>query len=113
MMKRSLAALSLTVAAATQQIPDLSDLTFRNVGPSRGGRVTAVCGDATRTGTFYMGATGGGVWKTTNGGTTNGSLTATQQRQQPTNAARAEAIRCWGVGKFAPSSTQDWLHSKS
>ena len=68
MMKRSLAALSLTVAAATQQIPDLSDLTFRNVGPSRGGRVTAVCGDATRTGTFYMGATGGGVWKTTDFG---------------------------------------------
>ena len=55
----------LAVAAAAQQLPDLSDLKFRNVGPTRGGRVTAVCGDATATGTFYMGATGGGVWKTT------------------------------------------------
>jgi len=55
----------LAVAAAAQQLPDLSDLKFRNVGPTRGGRVTAVCGDATAIGTFYMGATGGGVWKTT------------------------------------------------
>ena len=41
---------------------------FRNVGPSRGGRVTAVCGVVDAPGTFYMGATGGGVWKTTDYG---------------------------------------------
>ncbi len=37
---------------------------YRHVGPTRGGRVTAVAGIASRPNTFYMGATGGGVWKT-------------------------------------------------
>ncbi|MEL7001548.1 MAG: hypothetical protein AAFN93_02305 [Bacteroidota bacterium] len=41
---------------------------FRNVGPSRGGRVTTVAGVASEPSTFYMGATGGGVWKTTDYG---------------------------------------------
>ena len=39
------------------------DLNYRNVGPSRGGRVTAVAGHPAHPFTFYMGATGGGVWK--------------------------------------------------
>jgi len=41
-----------------------NDMRFRSVGPSRGGRVTAVCGVPQMQGTYYMGATGGGVWKT-------------------------------------------------
>ncbi|NIN71950.1 MAG: hypothetical protein GTO46_08505 [Gemmatimonadetes bacterium] len=45
-----------------------ADLTYRMVGPSRGGRVTAVTGIAEQPATFYMGATGGGVWKTTDYG---------------------------------------------
>jgi photosystem II stability/assembly factor-like uncharacterized protein len=45
-----------------------ADLTYRMVGPSRGGRVTAVSGIAEEPGTFYMGATGGGVWKTSDYG---------------------------------------------
>jgi hypothetical protein len=45
-----------------------SGLQYRMIGPSRGGRVTAVAGHASRSGTFYMGATGGGVWKTTDFG---------------------------------------------
>ena len=45
-----------------------SDLKYRNVGPSRGGRVTAVTGVPGELFTYYMGATGGGVWKTTDGG---------------------------------------------
>ena len=44
------------------------DLQFRLVGPSRGGRVTAVTGIAAEPGTFYLGASGGGVWKTTDFG---------------------------------------------
>ena len=40
------------------------DLKFRNVGPTRGGRATTVAGIHAQPGTFYMGATGGGVWKT-------------------------------------------------
>ncbi|MCH8962342.1 MAG: hypothetical protein IH820_13755, partial [Bacteroidetes bacterium] len=43
---------------------------FRMIGPSRGGRVTTVAGHRAQPHTFYMGATGGGVWKTTDYGTT-------------------------------------------
>ncbi len=42
---------------------------YRNLGPYRGGRVTAVAGIASQPSTFYMGATGGGVWKTEDYGT--------------------------------------------
>ncbi len=45
-------------------------LAWRNIGPSRGGRVTAVAGVAGQPMTFYMGSTGGGVWKTADGGNT-------------------------------------------
>ncbi len=38
------------------------------MGPARGGRVTAVAGHPAQPSTFYMGATGGGVWKTENFG---------------------------------------------
>jgi len=41
---------------------------YRNIGPSRGGRVTTVTGVASQPGTFYMGSVGGGVWKTTDYG---------------------------------------------
>ncbi len=43
---------------------------WRLVGPFRGGRVTAVTGVPSQPHTFYMGATGGGVWKTINAGHT-------------------------------------------
>jgi photosystem II stability/assembly factor-like uncharacterized protein len=45
-------------------------LRWRNVGPARGGRVTAVAGIRTQPCTFYMGSSGGGVWKTENCGGT-------------------------------------------
>ena len=43
-------------------------LRYRLVGPFRGGRVTAVAGHRRQPSTFYMGSTGGGVWKTTDRG---------------------------------------------
>ncbi|HEY3136780.1 MAG TPA: glycosyl hydrolase [Blastocatellia bacterium] len=46
----------------------LKGLQWRNIGPSRGGRSTAVAGVTSQQGVFYFGATGGGVWKTTDGG---------------------------------------------
>jgi photosystem II stability/assembly factor-like uncharacterized protein len=46
------------------------DLRWRSVGPHRGGRSTAAAGVRTQPGVFYMGATGGGVWKTENFGIT-------------------------------------------
>ena len=45
-------------------------LQWRNVGPNRGGRSIAVAGSASRPLEYWFGATGGGVWKTTDGGTT-------------------------------------------
>ena len=48
---------------------DLDIFQYRYVGPTRGGRVTAVAGIASQPSTFYMGATGGGVWKTEDYGT--------------------------------------------
>ena len=45
-------------------------LRWRSVGPDRGGRVTAVAGIAGDQLTYYMGSTGGGVWKTVNAGVT-------------------------------------------
>ena len=42
---------------------------YRSVGPERGGRVTTVAGTVKESGTFYLGATGGGVWKPTDYGT--------------------------------------------
>src|SRR5256886_4078089 len=45
-------------------------LAWRPVGPFRGGRVTAVAGVLDQPLVYYMGATGGGVWKTTDGGLT-------------------------------------------
>ncbi len=50
---------------------DLSGaLRWRSIGPYRGGRVTAVAGLPATPLVYYMGSTGGGVWKTEDGGTT-------------------------------------------
>ena len=49
---------------------DFDAFEYRNIGPSRGGRVTAVAGTVAAPATFYLGASGGGVWKTEDYGTT-------------------------------------------
>lgn len=71
-----LLALTLTPLAARQMVttPLTSDvfkgLSYRMVGPSRGGRVTAVTGVPSKPTTFYMGVASGGVFRTTNNGET-------------------------------------------
>jgi len=45
-------------------------LKWKSLGPARGGRSTAVAGSAARPLEYYFGATGGGLWKTTDGGQT-------------------------------------------
>ncbi|HEV8563101.1 MAG TPA: hypothetical protein VGR06_42840, partial [Actinophytocola sp.] len=57
------------------------DLLWRNVGPSLGGRSLAVAGSVARPNEYYFGATGGGLWKSTDGGTewapvTDGQITS-------------------------------------
>ena len=63
--------LPLSILAFSQDLtPILNTYKFRNVGPLRGGRVTAVAGVESKPSVFYMGATGGGVWKTDDYGIT-------------------------------------------
>ncbi|HYN07995.1 MAG TPA: hypothetical protein VES67_11440 [Vicinamibacterales bacterium] len=53
----------------------LNGLRYRLVGPSRGGRVTAVTGVPSQPRTFYMGVASGGLFKTTDGGVTWNPIT--------------------------------------
>jgi len=57
-------------AAAPASAGPLGALRWRGLGPPRGGRSIAVEGSAARPYEYYMGATGGGLWKTTDGGVT-------------------------------------------
>lgn len=58
-----------------------NQLEWRNIGPKRGGRCLGVAGSPGRTNEYYFGATGGGLWKTVDGGTewfpvTDGQITS-------------------------------------
>jgi photosystem II stability/assembly factor-like uncharacterized protein len=46
----------------------LNNLSFRNIGPFHGGRTTTGVGVPGNNQLYYMGATGGGVWKSEDGG---------------------------------------------
>lgn len=46
----------------------LKSMQWRELGPFRGGRADAVAGIAEQPNVYYFGATGGGVWKTNDGG---------------------------------------------
>src|SRR5580658_3633479 len=48
----------------------MRDIRWRQIGPFRGGRVLAVAGVTSQPDVYYFGATGGGVFKTTDGGAT-------------------------------------------
>ncbi|HEU5175674.1 MAG TPA: hypothetical protein VFT96_13040 [Gemmatimonadaceae bacterium] len=72
-------AMAIAPAAAQQRAPApaapttfdqarLGGMRYRMVGPARGGRVTAATGVPQQPHTFYMGSTGGGVWKTEDAG---------------------------------------------
>lgn len=56
-------------------------LEWRNIGPNRGGRSLGSAGSPGRPNEYYFGATGGGLWKTTDGGNewapvTDGQITS-------------------------------------
>lgn len=56
-------------------------LEWRNIGPNRGGRSLGIAGSPGRPNEYYFGATGGGLWKTVDGGNewkavTDGQLTS-------------------------------------
>ncbi len=71
---------------AQQPLPGLPDsvlknMTWRNIGPNRGGRSLGIAGSSARKLEYYFGAVGGGLWKTTDGGlnwkpVTDGQITS-------------------------------------
>src|SRR5947209_15969766 len=75
-MRARLAALTLSafaalsLAAASPDPSILKGMSWREVGPYRGGRADAVAGIPDQPEVYYFGSTGGGVWKTTDGGQT-------------------------------------------
>jgi photosystem II stability/assembly factor-like uncharacterized protein/tetratricopeptide (TPR) repeat protein len=74
----ALACLAVPALAQQQNAPSrptidprlYAGLSWRNVGPFRGGRVSATAGAIQQPGVFYAGYPGGGVWKTTSAGAT-------------------------------------------
>src|SRR5713226_10734590 len=66
---RLVAGLFVTLAAGAAVDPSLlKELKWRSIGPYRGGRVTAVTGVPSQPNVYYFGGTGGGIWKTVDGG---------------------------------------------
>src|SRR5437764_1719476 len=57
-------------AAAAYDPSVFSSLQWRSIGPPRGGRSITSAGSSSRPNEYYFGATGGGLWKTTDGGLT-------------------------------------------
>ena len=88
---------SLTATLASAQAPraglparvdsaQFRGMQWRSIGPNRGGRSIAVAGSAARPLEYYFGAVGGGVWKTTDGGTTWAPVTDGQLRSSSVGA---------------------------
>ncbi len=99
-----------TAAAGTSSVADLDGyfkgVKWRNIGPFRGGRSVTSAGVVGDPLTYYMGATGGGVWKTNDGGVSwynvsdgffrTGSVGAVAVAENDANVVYA------GMGEHAP-----------
>ncbi len=72
MLRSTITLVLLNLAAfptlPAQDVSTIKALHYRQIGPFRGGRVTAVEGVDSQPYTYYMGSVGGGVFKTTDGG---------------------------------------------
>src|SRR6187402_2657645 len=66
-------------------------LRWRSIGPPRGGRSQAAAGSTARPFEYYFGATGGGVWKTTDGGLTWRPVTDKQIKSSSVGAIQVAA----------------------
>jgi len=74
------------LAAATYDPAFFSALQWRSIGPNRGGRSIACAGSTARPLEYYFGATGGGLWKTTDGGLTWRPVTDNQIKSSSVGA---------------------------
>lgn len=72
LLAAALLLVAFTPSEGSAQMDDalFQSMRYRNIGPHRGGRVTTVAGVPGEPFLYYQGATGGGVWKTTDAGTT-------------------------------------------
>src|SRR3954466_8483098 len=77
----------ILLAAPVYDPAIFSNLTWRSVGPPRGGRSITSAGSANRPLEYYFGAVGGGLWKTTDGGTTWNPVTDGQIHSSSAAAA--------------------------
>ncbi len=57
-----------SITASEMPMEMLDEVKWRNVGPFRGGRSAAVTGVEGKPNLYYFGATGGGIWRTKDGG---------------------------------------------
>ena len=64
----------------------LNQMSWRGIGPDRGGRSLAVSGSPSRINEYYFGAVGGGLWKTIDGGQTWKPVTDGQIRSSSVGA---------------------------
>src|SRR5580700_5674489 len=63
--------LAVIALLAQQYSPGLyNGMRWRQIGPFRAGRISAVAGVPGDPATYYLGTPGGGIWKSTSGGTT-------------------------------------------
>src|SRR5580765_2782174 len=74
------------LCAATYDPSIFSSLQWRSIGPPRGGRSITAAGSSSRPLEYYFGATGGGLWKTTDGGSTWRPVTDGQLRSSSVGA---------------------------
>lgn len=65
---------SIELKAQSFDESNYSALQYRLLGPFRGGRSAAVTGVPNKPNLYYFGATGGGIWKTVNGGRSWGNI---------------------------------------
>src|SRR5689334_12154062 len=66
-----LAALAICTSTAAAQTPDYyTDMHWREIGPPRAGRARALSGVASQPNVFYVGFDNGGVWRSTDYGST-------------------------------------------
>jgi len=88
----AVAVLAVVPFAAIAQTPTAVDSTlfrgmeWRTIGPNRGGRSITAAGSATRPLEYYFGATGGGLWKTIDGGVSWRPVTDGQIRSSSVGA---------------------------
>ena len=77
-----------------------SAMEWRSLGPFRGGRSVASAGVTSDPLTYYMGTVGGGVWKTTDAGT---SWDNVSDGQLATSSVGALAMSAWASMRFVVS----------